>query len=391
MKLHEYQAKEILSKYNIPIPQGRVAFSVTEALAIYKTLPTKNCVIKAQIHAGGRGKGGGVKLCQDEQEVDLNAKKILGMNLVTPQTTKQGQNVSKILVEQGIKIKSELYFSILIDRASKKIIILASTEGGMDIEEVAEKHPDKIQKQRIDPLIGLRSYQARNIAFGLNLNKIDTSLIRKAEKILLALYKLFINTDASLLEINPLIITEDNEILPLDCKLILDDNGLFRHPDLVEFRDLSEENTAEIEASKYNLSFIKLDGNIGCMVNGAGLAMGTMDIIQHQGGEPANFLDVGGGTDAKKVAAAFKIISEDKNVKSILVNIFGGIVRCDLIAEGILEALDNISINIPIIVRLEGTNSIKAKEIIENSKYKTKISLINDLVAATKRAVELAK
>lgn len=391
MKIHEYQAKEILAKFNIPIPQGKVAFSVTKAVEIAKNLPAEVCVVKAQIHAGGRGKGGGIKICKNPQEVAKNAEKILGSNLITPQTLRQGQKVNKILIEQGLTIKKELYLSILIDRLSKQPLILASLEGGMDIEEVAEKYPAKIVKQTINPVIGFRSFYARQIAFELKLNRIDPSLIRKFEKLITKLYKVFIETDSSLLEINPLIITEDNEFFPLDCKINLDDNALYRHPELSALRDFAEENTTEITASEHDLNFIKLDGNIGCMVNGAGLAMGTMDIIKYHGGNPANFLDVGGGTNAKKVAIAFKLLCQDKNVKVILVNIFGGIVSCDLIAEGVLEALTKTDIGIPLILRLEGNKSDKAKNIIEKSIYKDKLLLINDLTAATKKAVALAK
>ena len=390
MKIHEYQAKEILRKYNIPLPQGNVAFSVEEALNIAKKFPSEISVVKAQIHAGGRGKGGGVKVCKNLKELEENAEKILGMNLVTPQTSKEGQRVSKVLVEQGVAIKKELYLSILVDRESRMPVVLASTEGGMDIEEVAAKTPEKIVKQKIEPVYGMRNFYVRNIAFALGLHKIDAQLPKKIGKILRALYLVFMETDATLLEINPLIITKQNEIMPLDCKISFDDNAIFRHPERDELRDLSEENQAEIKAKEFDLNFIKLEGTIGCMVNGAGLAMATMDIIQHYGGSPANFLDVGGGTNEEKVETAFRIISEDKNVKSILVNIFGGIVRCDLIAEGILKAFSKTNILIPIVIRLEGTNAEKAKEILENSNYQKSLMLVNGFAEATKKAIELA-
>ena len=390
MKIHEYQAKEILKKHNLPLPQGNVAFSVEEAIDIAKKFPSEVAVVKAQIHAGGRGKGGGVKVCKNLKELEENTKKILGMNLVTPQTSKEGQKVSKVLIEQGLAIKKELYLSILVDRESRMPVVLASTEGGMDIEEVAAKTPEKIVKQKIEPTYGMRSFYTRNIAFALGLHKIDSSLPKKMEKILNDLYLTFIQTDASLLEINPLIITEQNDIIPLDCKMSFDDNAAFRHPEWEQLRDLSEENQAEIKAKEFDLNFIKLEGTIGCMVNGAGLAMATMDIIQHYGGYPANFLDVGGGTNEEKVEAAFRIISEDKNVTSILVNIFGGIVRCDLIAEGILRAFKKTNISIPIIVRLEGTNSERAKEILENSNCQKNLILVSDFAEATKKAIELA-
>ena len=312
------------------------------------------------------------------------------MNLVTPQTSKEGQRVSKVLVEQGVAIKKELYLSILVDRESRMPVVLASTEGGMDIEEVAAKTPEKIVKQKIEPVYGMRNFYVRNIAFALGLHKIDTQLPKKIGKILRALYRVFMETDATLLEINPLIITKQNEIMPLDCKISFDDNAIFRHPEREELRDLSEENQAEIKAKEFDLNFIKLEGTIGCMVNGAGLAMATMDIIQHYGGSPANFLDVGGGTNEEKVETAFRIISEDKNVKSILVNIFGGIVRCDLIAEGILKAFSKTNILIPIVIRLEGTNAEKAKEILENSNYQKSLMLVNGFAEATKKAIELA-
>jgi succinyl-CoA synthetase beta subunit len=390
MKIHEYQAKAILKEFGITVPFGKMATRLDQVPAIIDELPSPAGVVKAQIHAGGRGKGGGVKLAKNAAEIQEHAKNILGMNLITLQTSSEGQKVSRILIEQTLQIKKELYFSILLDREKKSVILLASTEGGMDIEEVAAKMPEKILKQEAHNLLGLRAYQARNLAFRLGLQKIDKSLIGKATKIFLKFYEVFCAKDVSLLEINPLVITEQNEILPLDCKMSFDENALIKHPELLDLRDTSQEEAAEIEASKYGLNFIKLEGNIGCMVNGAGLAMATMDIIQYYGGKPANFLDVGGGTSAEKVAAAFRIISSDSNVRSILINIFGGIVRCDLIAEGILKALQTIDLKIPVIVRLEGTNAEIAKKIIENQQNSGLI-LINDLKQATQKVIAMAK
>ena len=389
MKIHEYQAKTILKEFGIKIPFGKVAFALDEVSVIARELPGAGGVVKAQIHAGGRGKGGGVKLANNLAEIKEHSSNILGMMLVTPQTSSKGQKVSKILIEQSIAIKKEFYFSILVDRNSKKVVLLSSTAGGMNIEEVAKQSPDKILKQELHSLLALRAYQARDLAYRLGLETIDKSLIAKASQLFLKLYQVFCAKDLTLLEINPLIVTEDNDILPLDCKMIFDENALPRHSDLLELRDASEEVSSEVEARQYGLNFIKLDGKIGCMVNGAGLAMATMDMIQYHGGAPANFLDVGGGTNAKKVAAAFRIISSDCNVHSILVNIFGGIVRCDLIANGILQALEATNLQIPVIVRLEGTNAEIAKKNIEAKNIKN-LFLINDLELATIRAVELA-
>ena len=391
MKIHEYQAKTILKQAGIKIPHGEQTSLLEEVTNIVKTLPTKKVVVKAQIHAGGRGKGGGVKIAQNLQEAKEHAKSILGMQLITPQTSREGQKVSKILIEQTVEIKKELYFSILVDREKKKAILLASTEGGMDIEEVAKKTPEKILKQEIHNLLGLRPFQAKKLAFRLGLHKFDKNLITKTTKLFLKLYEVFCQKDIALLEINPLIITAQNNILPLDCKMIFDDNALTRQQELLNLKDISEEVPAELEASQYGLNFIKLEGNIGCMVNGAGLAMATMDIIQYYGAAPANFLDVGGSTDVKKVAAAFRIISNDSSVRSILINIFGGIVRCDLIAEGILQALEKTKLEIPIIVRLEGTNAEIAKQNIENRQDLGNLILVNNLKLATQKAIEMAK
>ena len=390
MKIHEYQAKQILSKFQIPIPFGKVAHSLEEVTEIVKQLPTEGAVVKAQILAGGRGKGGGVKVVKNKEQVINVAKEILGMNLITPQTTAEGQKVSKILIEQNLTIKKEFYFSILVDRKTKKSTILASSQGGMDIEEVAAKNPDKIIKQKIQSGLGLRAYQTRNLAFALDLHKIDKKLISQATQMFLKFYKFFVEKDLSLLEINPLVVTENNELLPLDCKISFDENALPRHPEILPLRDTSEENEFEIEATKHNLNFIKLNGNIGCMVNGAGLAMATMDIIQYYKGEAANFLDVGGNTSADKIASAFRIISKDKKVRSLFINIFGGIVRCDLVAEGILQALEKTNFSIPIVARLEGTNSKEAKNTIKNKNF-ANLEIISDLEEATKRAIFIAQ
>ncbi len=391
MKIHEYQAKEIVSKYGANVPKGFVAKTVDEALAAAKDLPGDVCVVKAQIHAGGRGKGGGVKVSKGIDEVKVNAKSILGMQLVTKQTGPEGQKVKTLLIEEGMDIKKELYFSILPDRSTQKVVLIASTEGGMNIEEVAEETPEKILKEFVDPGIGLRPFQTQRLAFGLGLDKYDPKLIRQASAFFMNLYKAFMAEDCSMLEINPVVITGDNRILALDCKMSFDDSALFRHKSTVELRDLDEEDPAEIEASNYDLNFIKLDGNIGCMVNGAGLAMATMDIIQHYGGSPANFLDVGGTADAERVEAAFKLITKDPNVKAILINIFGGIVRCDVIAEGVIAAFKKVNMSIPVVVRLEGTNAEKAADIIKESGLSEKLLMIQGFAAAAAKSVEVAK
>ena len=367
MKIHEYQAKEILRMYNVPVPRGREAFSVEEAVAIGKDLGTDVVVVKAQIHAGGRGKGGGVKLARSIDEVKDVSEQILGMNLVTHQTGPEGKIVKKLLVEEGMDIARELYLGIVLDRSVSQLVIMASTEGGVEIEKVAEETPDKILKEWINPAIGLQPYQARKLAFGLGL---EGSQIGNAVKFMLALYRTFIETDCSLAEINPLIVTGDGQVIALDAKMNFDDNADYRHVKFQELRDLDEEDPLEVEASKYNLNYIKLDGNVGCMVNGAGLAMSTMDIIKLAGGEPANFLDVGGGANVETVRDGFKIILSDPNVKAILINIFGGIVRCDRVAKGVIEAANTIKINIPVVVRLEGTNAEEAGELLNNSDMK---------------------
>ena len=364
MKIHEYQGKEILKKYGVPVPQGGVAFSVDEAVAVAQKLGGSVWVVKAQIHAGGRGKGGGVKVAKSIDEVRQYASQILGMQLVTHQTGPEGKIVKRLLIEQGISIAKELYVGITLDRARSQNVVMASTEGGMEIEKVAAEMPEKILKEAVSPTIGFREFQARKLAFGLGLSG---DAFKNAVKFLMALYKAYEESDASLAEINPLVITTDGQVIALDAKMNFDDNALFRHPDIEAMRDLNEEDPLEIEASKSNLNYIKLDGNVGCMVNGAGLAMGTMDIIKLAGGEPANFLDVGGGANVETVSNGFRIILSDKNVKAIIINIFGGIVRCDRVANGVVQAAKNVDVHIPVVVRLEGTNAKEAREILAHS------------------------
>lgn len=364
MKIHEYQAKAILREFGVPTPEGEVAHTPEEAKAIAEKLGGGVCVIKAQIHAGGRGKGGGVKLAKNPDEAYEIAKKMIGMTLVTHQTGPEGKIVHKVLVEQGLNIDKELYVGIVVDRASGKPVVMASTEGGVEIEEVAAKTPEKILKEYVDPSIGLAPFQARKLAYGL---KLDGDVAKKAVKFFTALYKAFEAKDASLAEINPLVITKEGDVLALDAKMNFDDNALYRHPEIVELRDLSEENEYEVEASKYDLNFIKLDGNVGCMVNGAGLAMATMDIIKLAGAEPANFLDVGGAANTERVSHAFRLILSDPKVEAVLINIFGGIVRCDMVAEGIVQAAKNVGVKVPIVIRLQGTNAEQGAEILKNS------------------------
>ena len=364
MKIHEYQGKEILRKYNVAMPQGGVALSPDEAVAVAKRLGGNVWVVKAQIHAGGRGKGGGVKIAKSIEDVRSLAAQILGMRLVTHQTGPEGRIVKRLLVEEGINIAKEMYVGITLDRTIAMNVVMVSTEGGVEIEKVAAESPQKIVKAHVAPSVGMQQFQARSLAFSLGLTG---DAFKNGVKFLLALYEAYESTDASLAEINPLVITKEGNVLALDAKINFDDNALYRHPEFAELRDLDEEEPLEIEASKSNLNYIKLDGNVGCMVNGAGLAMATMDIIKLAGGEPANFLDVGGGANAQTVESGFKIILADKNVKAILINIFGGIVRCDRVATGVVEAAKKVEVKIPIVIRLAGTNADLAAEILKNS------------------------
>lgn len=363
MKIHEYQAKQILSKYDVQIPRGEVADNPSRAREIADKIGPR-VVLKAQVHAGGRGKGGGIKLAKNPQETEKIAKEMIGMTLVTPQTGPEGKLVKKILVEEALDIARELYIGIVIDRAKEVPVVMASSEGGVEIEKVAVETPELIFKEYINPATGFLPFQARNLAFKLCL---EGGTFKQGVKFIISLYKTFRATDASLAEINPLLITEQGNVLALDAKMNFDDNALLRHPDIKEMRDLDEEDPLEVEASSFNLNYIKLDGNVGCMVNGAGLAMATMDIIMHSGGMPANFLDVGGGVSEEAVKNAFKILVSDKDVKAALVNIFGGIVRCDLVANGIVKAAKEFSLKVPMVVRLEGTNAELGKKILKES------------------------
>ena len=364
MNIHEYQAKDILRRYGVPVPNGSVAFTPEEAVKVATELKTNSIVVKAQIHAGGRGKAGGVKLCKTPEEAGKLAKEMIGKTLITHQTGPQGKEVKKVLVAAACGIKRELYLSILIDRAVARPSFLASTEGGVDIETVAAQTPEKIVKEPIDPAVGMQPYQARKIAYGLGLGG---EYLQATVALLLNLYKAFVDTDASLIEVNPLIISDENKVVALDAKISFDDNALYRHKDIQAMRDLNEEDAREVEASKFNLNYIGLDGNIACLVNGAGLAMATMDIIKYYGGEPANFLDVGGGASQETVTEAFKILCSDPNVRGILVNIFGGIMKCDVIATGILAAVKQVNVGVPLVVRLEGTNVDLGKKILKDS------------------------
>ncbi|HXG92327.1 MAG TPA: ADP-forming succinate--CoA ligase subunit beta [Blastocatellia bacterium] len=363
MKIHEYQGKQLLAKYGVMVPRGEVVDSADQVRAVVEKLGLP-VVVKAQIHAGGRGKGGGVKLARTLEEAEELTRKMIGMNLVTHQTGPEGREVRKVLIEEGLKIRQEFYLGIVLDRAISRLVFMASAAGGMDIEEVAAHEPEKILKEAIDPAVGLQAFQARKLAFGIGLPK---ETINKAVKFMTALYRAYVDLDASLAEINPFLLTEDGELYALDAKLNFDDNALFRHKDFADLRDLNEEEPLEIEASKHDLNYIKLDGTIGCMVNGAGLAMATMDIIKLAGGEPANFLDVGGGASQERVENAFHILLSDKNVRAVLINIFGGIVRTDMVAMGVVEAAKKIGVNVPVVVRLEGTNVERGREVIEQS------------------------
>ena len=385
MKIHEYQAKKLFKKYGIPIPDGDVASTVDGAKQIANKLSGFPVVLKAQIHAGGRGKGGGVKLATSMDEAVQFADQIIGMTLVTDQTGPGGQKVKKILVEKGLNISEELYLGITLDRSNAKIVVMASKAGGMDIETVAEESPAKIIKVYINPLLGILPFHCRNIAFGLQL---PLSVMKSFYEILTNLYRLFVDYDCSLLEINPLVITKEETMMALDAKINFDDNALFRHQEIVDYRDLDEEDPLEVEASKHNLNYINLDGNVGNMVNGAGLAMATMDIIKLAGAEPANFLDVGGGANEEMVEIGLKIILSDKNVKGILINIFGGILRCDVLAKGVVEAARKTGINVPVVVRMEGTNVDEGRRILSESRFNLTTAV--DLKDAAQRVAKLA-
>ncbi len=386
MKIHEYQAKEILKKYGVATPKGKVAFSVEEASEVAKELGGKVWVVKAQIHAGGRGKGGGVKVAKGMPELKKYAKQILGMNLITHQTGPEGKVVKRLLIEEGIDIEKELYAGIVLDRAQSKNVFMVSTEGGMEIEKVAAESPEKILKVTIDPMTGMQPFHARQLAFGLGL---EGNQFKNAVKFFMALYKAYEESDASIAEINPLVVTKQGDVLALDAKMNFDDNALYRHPEIVQFRDLEEEEPLEIEASKFGLNYIKLDGNVGCMVNGAGLAMATMDIIKLAGGDPANFLDVGGTANKETVANGFKIILSDPNVKAILINIFGGIVRCDRVAQGVIDAVKEVKVTIPIVVRLDGTNAVEGAKLLKDSGLKFSVAM--NLKQAAEKVTEVLK
>ena len=385
MKIHEYQAKDLFRSYNVTVPEGYPAFSVKEALEAYDKLNTETVVVKAQIHAGGRGKGGGVKLAHSRAEVEELASKILGMNLITHQTGSEGKEVQRLLIEEGVNIQRELYAGIVLDRAARQYVFMVSTEGGVEIEKVAAETPEKIIKEWINPENGFTEKQGEKLAVKLGL---ANGQISSAVDIFTSLWNVFSELNCSLLEINPLVVTSQEQVIALDAKMNLDSNGLFRHRELLELRDKSEEDPAELLASQYNLNYINLDGNVGCMVNGAGLAMATMDIIKLTGGEPANFLDVGGVANAETVANGFKIILSDPNVKSILINIFGGIVRCDRVAQGVIHAMDTVNVTIPVVVRLEGTNAKEAAELLNNSSLEFLVA--TSLQDAAEKAVSAA-
>ena len=385
MKIHEYQGKELLKRFGVAVPRGLVARSPDEAYQAAKELGTEVVVVKAQIHAGGRGKGGGVKLARSADEAREIARQMLGMKLVTHQTGPEGREVRVLLVEEGLPIDREFYLGVVLDRASGRTVFMASSAGGMDIEEVAAKTPEKIMKETIDPAVGFRSFQARRLAFGLG---IPAALIGQAVKFMQALYAACEQMDASLMEINPFLLTKDNRLIALDAKVNFDDNAMFRHKEFLDLRDLNEEDPLEIEASKFDLNYIKLDGNIACMVNSAGLAMATMDIIKLAGGEPANFLDVGGGASQERVEAAFRILLADSHVRAVLINIFGGIVRCDMVARGVVEAAKNLGIGVPVVVRLEGTNVEEGQRVIRESGLN--FTVANGMKDAAEKVVALA-
>jgi succinyl-CoA synthetase beta subunit len=385
MKIHEYQAKAILARYGVPVPRGEVALNGAEAGEIARRLGGQVVVVKAQIHAGGRGKGGGVKLARSAEEAERIAGEMLGMTLVTHQTGPEGRVVSRVLIEEGLQMARELYLSLVLDRASGKPVMMASAAGGMDIEEVAAATPEQIIKVFIEPGVGLVPFEARRIGFAIGL---DGPQVGKAVKLTSSLYDAFVATDASLIEINPLVVTAGGDLLALDAKMNFDDNALYRHPDQKELRDLGEEDPLEIEASKFSLNYIRLDGNIGCMVNGAGLAMATMDIIKLAGGEPANFLDVGGGANADQIRNAFKILMSDRNVRAVLINIFGGILRCDVLAQGVIAAVKDLSLSMPIVIRMEGTNVEDGKRMLKESGLN--FTTADSMSEAATRVVQLA-
>ncbi|MGO9451449.1 MAG: ADP-forming succinate--CoA ligase subunit beta [Candidatus Binataceae bacterium] len=383
MNIHEFQAKQILGRFGAPVPRGQAASTVDEAAAAFTALGQPKAVIKAQIHAGGRGKAGGVKLVSSAKEAREFAEKLLGKTLVTHQTGPQGRVVRRVYVEEASSVARELYLGMLVDRKAGVVSVIASTEGGMDIEEVASKTPDKIITEPINPTLGMSAFLGRKIAFALGLKD---KQVNQFAALLAAIYKAFLETDASLVEINPLVVTQDGRVICLDAKMSFDDNGLFRHPDIRELRDPNEEDPAETEAAKYDLSYVHLDGNIGCMVNGAGLAMATMDIVKFYGAEPANFLDVGGGANTEKVAAAFRILLSDERVKGVLINIFGGIMRCDVLAQGVVEAAKQVNLTVPLVVRMEGTNVDQGKKILAESGIK--VIAAADMADAARRVTQ---
>lgn len=385
MKIHEYQAKEILRQYQVAVPEGRVAFSPEEAESVAGELDTGTLVVKAQIHAGGRGKGGGIKIVHSPEEVREVAGEMIGMNLVTHQTGPEGKEVNQVLVEEGVEIERELYAGLVLDRSKNRVVFMVSSEGGVEIEKVAAESPEKILKEWIDPAVGFRPFQATRLAYGLGLSGDQA---KSAVKFFLALYKTYDETDASLAEINPLVVTSGGNVLALDAKINFDDNALYRHKEIEELRDFSEEAPSEVEASEHGLNYIKLEGNVGCMVNGAGLAMATMDIIKLSGGEPANFLDVGGAASSDTVKQGFKIIMQDQSVQAVLINIFGGIVRCDRVAQGIIDALSDLDLDVPVVVRLEGTNAKEAAVLLEDSPLE--FTVAGSLREAAEKSVAVA-
>ena len=385
MKIHEYQAKAILARYGVPVPRGEVAFTPQEVPEITKRLGTPVVVVKAQIHAGGRGKGGGVKLAKSVDEAETIARELIGKTLVTYQTGPDGQRISRLLVEEGLAIDRELYLGLVVDRSTQRLVLMVSKEGGVEIEKVAEESPEKIHKVFINPGVGLQPFQAQKLGFAVGLGG---DSLKKAVRMMLALYHAFIATDASILEVNPLIVTKSGDLLALDAKMNFDDNAMYRHPDIRELRDVSEEDPLEVEASKFSLNYIRLDGTIGCMVNGAGLAMATMDIIKLAGGSPANFLDVGGGANAEQIRNAFKILMSDKNVKAVLINIFGGILRCDVLAAGVIAAVKELGVSVPIVIRMKGTNVEEGKKMLAESGLN--FTTADTMAEAADRVVALA-